>query len=47
MAEEPILVTGATGYVGGRLNPRLLTAGYPVRCFVRDFDRLAGYFWLN
>ena len=31
-----ILVTGATGYVGGRLVPRLLEAGYRVRCLVRD-----------
>jgi putative NADH-flavin reductase len=35
-----ILVTGATGYVGGRLVPRLLEAGHPVRCLVRDPDRL-------
>lgn len=28
---HPILVTGATGYVGGRLIPRLLGAGYRVR----------------
>jgi uncharacterized protein YbjT (DUF2867 family) len=41
-----ILVTGATGYVGGRLVPRLLEAGYAVRCFVRDPDRLSGYPWL-
>ena len=31
-----MLVTGATGYVGGRLVPRLLAAGYRVRCLVRD-----------
>ncbi len=36
-----ILVTGATGYVGGRLVPRLLEAGYRVRCLVRD-PRTAG-----
>ncbi len=42
-----ILVTGVTGYVGGRLVPRLLAAGYPVRCFVRDPDRLLGYAWLG
>jgi len=40
-----ILVTGATGYVGGRLVPRLLEAGYRVRCLVRDPARLAGYAW--
>lgn len=40
-----ILVTGATGYVGGRLVPRLLEAGYRVRCFVRDAQRLEGFPW--
>ena len=40
-----ILVTGATGYVGGRLVPRLLDAGYRVRCLVRDPARLQGYSW--
>ena len=29
MKADPILVTGATGYVGGRLIPALLAAGYP------------------
>jgi uncharacterized protein YbjT (DUF2867 family) len=42
-----ILVTGATGYVGGRLVPRLLEAGYRVRCFVRDPNRLHGRPWLD
>src|SRR5215208_2573701 len=42
-----ILVTGATGYVGGRLVPRLLDVGYQVRCFVRDPNRLQGRPWLN
>ena len=42
-----ILVTGATGYVGGRLVPRLLEAGYRVRCLVRDPNRLQGRPWLN
>lgn len=30
-----VLVTGATGYIGGRLVPRLVAAGYRVRCLVR------------
>jgi len=42
---ELILVTGATGYVGGRLVPRLLDAGYRVRCLVRDPPRLHGRTW--
>jgi uncharacterized protein YbjT (DUF2867 family) len=40
-----ILVTGATGYVGGRLVPRLLEGGFHVRCMVRDAHRLDGFFW--
>ena len=42
---ELILVTGATGYVGGRLVPRLLDAGYRVRCLVRDPARVEGRPW--
>src|SRR5581483_6917362 len=30
------LVLGATGYVGGRLVPRLAAAGHEVRCLVRN-----------
>jgi uncharacterized protein YbjT (DUF2867 family) len=45
MKEKLILVTGATGYVGGRLVPRLLEAGYAVRCLVRDPSRLEGFAW--
>jgi len=40
-----ILVTGATGYVGGRLVPRLLEAGRRVRVLVRDPQRLQGRDW--
>lgn len=42
-----VLVTGATGYIGGRLVPRLLEAGYRVRCLVRDPTRLQGRPWLK
>ena len=40
-----ILVTGATGYVGGRLVPRLLASGYRVRVLARDARRLQGRSW--
>ncbi len=39
-----ILVTGATGYIGGRLVPRLLEAGHSVRCLARNCGRLEGRF---
>jgi len=31
-----ILVTGATGYIGGRLYPRLAAKGFRVRCMARE-----------
>src|SRR5215208_7132868 len=37
-----ILVTGATGYIGGRLVPRLLARGHEVTVLVRDPRRIAG-----
>jgi len=40
-----ILVTGATGYIGGRLVPRLLELGYHIRCLVRDPAPLQRYAW--
>lgn len=42
-----ILVTGATGYIGGRLVPRLLEAGHRVRCLVRDPSRLRDRPWVS
>jgi uncharacterized protein YbjT (DUF2867 family) len=40
-----ILVTGATGYIASRLIPRLLQAGYFVRCLARRPERLKGRAW--
>jgi uncharacterized protein YbjT (DUF2867 family)/uncharacterized protein YndB with AHSA1/START domain len=42
-----VLVTGATGYIGGRLVPRLLEAGFRVHCLARDPARLQGRPWLG
>lgn len=43
--DRPILVTGATGYVGGRLTPKLLEAGYRVRAAVRTPSKLNCRAW--
>lgn len=40
-----VLVTGANGYIGGRLVPRLLDAGHQVRVMVRDASRIEGFAW--
>lgn len=40
-----ILVTGATGYIGGRLITELLEKGCEIRAFVRDAKRLRGKKW--
>lgn len=42
-----VLVTGATGYIGGRLVPYLLNAGHEVRVFVRDPNRISGRGWIG
>ncbi|MCW2700093.1 MAG: NAD-dependent epimerase/dehydratase [Blastococcus sp.] len=39
------LVTGATGYIGGRLVPRLLAAGHTVRVMSRSPERLRDHPW--
>ncbi|MBG0561891.1 SDR family oxidoreductase [Actinoplanes aureus] len=41
------LVTGATGYIGGRLAPRLLDAGHLVRCLSRSAGRLRDVPWAD
>lgn len=39
------LVTGATGYIGGRLVPRLLDEGHDVRALARNPDKLSDVPW--
>src|SRR5689334_576937 len=39
------LVTGATGYIGGRLVSELLAAGHRVRCLARSPERLRDHPW--
>ena len=42
-----VLVTGATGYIGGRLIPRLLEEGHAVRAVTRDRTRLRDVPWVE
>lgn len=37
------LLTGASGYIGRHLLPRLLAEGHRVRCLVRDTARVSGF----
>lgn len=46
MEKKLILVTGASGYIGGQLIPALLEAGYRVRCLVREAVPPGGRAWL-
>jgi uncharacterized protein YbjT (DUF2867 family) len=45
MMSKPVLVTGATGYVGGRLIPLLLESGYRVRAMARSLPKLQSRPW--
>ncbi|MDP1660437.1 MAG: NAD(P)H-binding protein, partial [Phycisphaerales bacterium] len=40
-----IFLTGATGYIGGRLAPRLLERGFSVRCLSRSAEKLRARPW--
>jgi hypothetical protein len=40
-----VLVTGATGYIGGRLVPLLLERGFAVRCLARSASKLRDVPW--
>lgn len=42
-----VLVTGSTGYVGGRLVPKLLLSGYRIRALGRSVAKLKGRPWAN
>jgi uncharacterized protein YbjT (DUF2867 family) len=42
---KPVCLTGATGYIGGRLAARLLERGYRLRCLVRDASKLQARPW--
>jgi uncharacterized protein YbjT (DUF2867 family) len=44
---KEILVTGATGYVGGRLIPRLLEKGYYVRALSRSIEKMQSRPWAD
>jgi uncharacterized protein YbjT (DUF2867 family) len=47
MMTKPLLVTGSTGYVGGRLVPKLLESGYRVRALGRSTAKLKARPWAN
>lgn len=47
MDARPVFMTGATGYVGGRLVPLLLESGYRVRVMGRSLSKLACRPWAN
>ena len=42
---KPVLVTGATGYVAGRLIPLLLKSGYNIRAMGRSIAKMADRPW--
>lgn len=42
---KTVLVTGATGYIGGRLVPHLLERGWRVRCLARSVRKLERRDW--
>ncbi|AOW94136.1 NAD(P)-dependent oxidoreductase [Rhodococcus sp. WMMA185] len=47
MAQLRALVTGSTGYIGGRLAPRLVEVGYQVRVLARSPDKLTDVPWAS
>ena len=45
IVENKILVTGSSGYVGGRLVPKLLKLNYDIRVLVRNSSRIENKLW--
>lgn len=45
--DQHVLVTGASGYIGGRLVPELLKKGHRVRCLVRTPAKIEGLPWAS
>ncbi len=45
MSHRKILVTGASGYIGGRLTKALIEEGLEVRVFLRDAMKIQGQPW--
>lgn len=45
--DRPVLVAGATGYIGRRLVTELVAAGREVRCLARTPDKLRGEEWTD
>ena len=48
MAEDRVIaIAGSTGYIGGRLAPKLLDMGFSVRCLVRSPGKIEGRHWAD
>lgn len=45
--KQKVLVTGATGYIGGRLVPALIEKGYHVRAMSRSLNKLKARPWAH
>lgn len=47
MESQKILVTGATGYIGGRLIPKLIDEGYSIRALSRSLSKMKAKPWAS